>query len=138
MKKSWKLLEKIVSGEKTIESRWYKQRCEAWGKVKKGDIVYFKNSGEPVSLVASVARVMQFADMQPRDVRRILQRYGGPDGIGSDDMDSFFQWAKNKRYCVLVFLKKPKSIKPFRVNKTGFGSARAWLTVPDISAIRIP
>ena len=56
MKKSWKLTEKILSGEKKIESRWYKSKYPPWGKIKKGDIIYFKDSGEPVSIKAKVEK----------------------------------------------------------------------------------
>ncbi|MBU4370146.1 hypothetical protein KKG58_05355 [Patescibacteria group bacterium] len=38
MKKSWNLTEKILAGEKKIESRWYKSKCSPWGKIKENDI----------------------------------------------------------------------------------------------------
>ena len=66
MKKSWGLIGKIISGEKKIESRWYKSRRSPWGKIKQGDEVYFKDSGEPVSIKAKVAKVISFADLTPK------------------------------------------------------------------------
>ena len=30
MKKEWKLTEKIITGEKRIESRWYKDKYPPW------------------------------------------------------------------------------------------------------------
>ena len=60
MRRSWGLLEKILSGEKTIESRWYMQKSEPWESIDAGDIIYFKNSGAPVTLSASVDKVLQF------------------------------------------------------------------------------
>ena len=42
MKKSWGLTEKIISGEKKIESRWYKFRHSPWGKIKKGDNLFVR------------------------------------------------------------------------------------------------
>ncbi|MBI1972386.1 ASCH domain-containing protein, partial [Candidatus Woesearchaeota archaeon] len=38
LKKKW--LEKILSGEKTIESRWYKQKITPYQKIAKGDTAY--------------------------------------------------------------------------------------------------
>ena len=141
MKKSWGLLPKIISGEKTIESRWYKTKCEAWGRVKPGDTVYFKDSGESVSLRAKVAKVIEFSGLTPSKVREILKKYGGNPsaggGIGLGDFDYFYDWVKNKKYCVLIFLKDIKSIKPFKINKAGFGSARAWITIKNIKGIKI-
>jgi len=60
MKKSWGLLPKILSGEKTCESRWYKFKRDPWDKVKEGDTLWFKDSGEPVSVKARVRKVSQF------------------------------------------------------------------------------
>ncbi len=136
MKKSWQLLPKILSGEKTIESRWYAHRCEAWDKVKKGDRVFFKNSGEPVTIRARVKKVLQFEHLTPAKVRSILEKYGGRGGIGNESFDSTWCWAKRKTYCVLVFLEYPSAIQPFRINKTGFGSAAAWLCVGRIDSVK--
>lgn len=63
MKKSWELIPKIISGEKTIESRWYKNRIAPWDRISEGDTVYFKDSGEPVSAVATVSKVLQFDNL---------------------------------------------------------------------------
>ncbi len=136
MKKSWHLLSKILSGEKTIESRWYMHRCEAWDKVAKGDTVFFKNSGEPVIVKAEVRKVLQFDKLTPARVKRILEQYGGKDGIGSESLSGIWKWARGKAYCVLIFLKNPKTVRPFRIDKTGYGSAAAWLSVNDIRTIK--
>jgi len=58
MKKSMKLLPKIISGEKTIESRWYTTRRAPWNRITANDTVYFKNTGEPVIVSARVAKVI--------------------------------------------------------------------------------
>ena len=63
MKKEWKLTQKILSGEKKIESRWYSNRSAPWGKIKAGETVYFKDSGEPVSIKAEVVKVLEFSDL---------------------------------------------------------------------------
>lgn len=58
MKKSWNLTAKILSGEKKIESRWYLTRRKPWDCIKKGEVIYFKNSGESVNLKAIVKKVI--------------------------------------------------------------------------------
>ena len=55
-----KLLGKIISGEKTIESRWYKAKVTPWDRIKAGETVYFKESGEPVRVKATVSEALQF------------------------------------------------------------------------------
>ncbi len=137
MKKSWGLLPKILDGEKVIESRWYKNRTLAWDKVQKGDTIFFKNSGEPVTVRASVSRVLQFSDLTPKKVKEILQEYGQKDGIAQADLPHYAQMFKDKRYCLLIFLSGVKAIKPFDVTKKGFGAMASWLTVKNIDSIKI-
>jgi len=137
MKKSWGLTQKILSGQKKIESRWYKSKCSPWGKIEKGDIVYFKNSGEPVSIKTEVEKVLFFSDLNPEKVSQILDKYGNDDGIEKDKIKQFFELFKNKNYCLLVFLKNPEKIEPFEINKTGFGMMSAWLSVENIDRIKV-
>jgi hypothetical protein len=73
--KKRKLLPKIISGEKTIESRWYKTRRTPYNKIEVGDIVYFKDSGEPVRVRATVGKVLFFSDLTESKIRDILKDY---------------------------------------------------------------
>lgn len=137
MKKSWGLTEKILSGQKKIESRWYKSKYAPWDKIKSGEIVYFKDSGSPVTLKARVGKVLQFADLTPKKVRDILNKYGDDDGIEKQDIPKFFELFKNKKYCMLIFLKNPQKITPFEIDKTGFGAMVAWICVDCIDKIKV-
>ncbi len=137
MKKSWGLTRKIISGQKKIESRWYKTKHSPWGKIKIEDTVYFKDSGEPVSLRAEVEKVVSFSDLTPKRVKQILNKHGKDDGINKNGLSKFFNLFRNKKYCLLVFLKNPKKIKPFKINKAGFGLMSAWLTVENINKIKL-
>lgn len=136
MKKSWGLTERILTGKKTIESRWYSIRCKPWDAVKPGDLVFFKDSGEPVTLRAGVRKVLQFSDLNPKRVKDLLSTYGGDDGIDPLELPAYFQRFKNKKYCILIFLKNPRAVHPFEINKKGFGAMAAWLIVNNISLIR--
>lgn len=130
------LIPKILSGEKKIESRWSKHKIAPWDRVKCGDTVYFKNAGTLVTAVAEVDQVLQFENLNPGKVEDILDEYGGQDGINVTSYERTLEWARGKRYCVLMWLKNPRKIKPFRINKSGFGSAAAWLHVRNISAVK--
>ena len=136
MKKSWGLLDKILSGQKKIESRWYSAKCKPWDGVKKGEIIYFKDSGGPVRIKAEVGKVLQFADLTPRKVKEILVEFGEAIGIEKEKIPEFFELFKNEIYCLLIFLKNPVEIKPFEIDKTGFGAMSAWISVDDISKIK--
>ncbi len=136
MKKSWGLTGKILDGRKKIESRWYSLKCRPWDRIKKGEVVYFKNSGEPVKIRAEVSKVLQFADLTPRRVRAILDEYGRNDGLEPEELPEFCKRFKDKRYCILIFLKNPRRIKSFDIDKKGFGVMTAWLTVRDVAEIK--
>jgi len=137
MKKSWGLTAKILTGEKTIESRWYFNRRTPWGKIRQGDSVYFKDSGESVRLKAKVSRVDRFSDLTPDRVWAILKKYGAADGLKRGELPKYFELFKNKRYCLLIHLANPQAVAPFDINKAGFGAMAAWLTVADIRAIKV-
>lgn len=137
MKKSWGLIPKILDGRKKIESRWGINRCPPWGKVKVGDTIYFKNSGEPIIVVAEVSKVQEFENLNPKKVREILEKYGGNDGISVYSLEETIKWARKKRYCTLIYLTNPKEIKPFNIDKTGFGAGAAWISVSNIDKIKI-
>lgn len=129
MKKSWGLVPKILSGEKTIESRWYKTKRAPWGKIFAGDTVYFKNSGEPVTVVIEVEKVKEiFIDSG-------FRRNDIPAGLCAPE--GFEKLVKDKKFCILIYLKNPQKIKPFEINKKGFGAMSAWITTTDIKNISI-
>ena len=136
MKKSWGLTQKILSAEKKIESRWYLNKSVPWDRVKTGETIYFKDSGEPVTLKAEVAKVLQFADLTPQKVAEILNKHAKDDGIEEAEISNFYDRFKNKKYCLLIFLKNPQKIKPFKVDKKGFGMMSAWITVENINKIK--
>ncbi len=136
MKKSWGLTDKILSGRKKIESRWYATKYRPWDNIKEGEVVYFKDSGEPIRIKAEVSKVIQFADLTPKKVKEILYEYGKDDGIENEKIPEFFERFKDKKYCMLIFLKNPQEIKPFEIDKTGFGTMSAWITIDDISEIK--
>lgn len=137
MKKSWGLIPKILDGRKKIESRWGVNRCTPWRKVKVGDTVYFKNAGESVIAVAEVSKIKEFGNLNPQKAREILEKYSEDDGISISSLENTIKWARKKRYCTLIYLKNPGKVKPFNIDKAGFGSAAAWLCVGNINKIKL-
>ncbi len=136
MKKSWGLVPKILAGEKKIESRWYKTKRAPFGKIGKGDTVYFKNSSGPVTVKAEVKNIKEFDNLNPRQVKEILEKWGDDDGISKGKIPEFYELFKDKKYCMLIFLKNPHKIKPFDIDKTGFGMMSAWITVDNVNKIK--
>ncbi len=132
--KKRKLLAKIISGEKTIESRWYKSKINPWDKIKAGETVYFKESGDPVSVRATVQEVMQFY-MPKANVTELIKKYG-KEICFSNPESQVVEWCGQRKYAILIRLKEVQKIEPFAINKKGFGLMAAWISLPEIEAIR--
>ena len=136
MQKSWGLSKKIVTGQKIIESRWYNVKYAPWRRISPGDTIFFKNSGEPVTIQVEVEKVLYFSDLTSDRVQTILEHYGKDLGIDEPDIPKFFEMFKHKRYCILICLKKARRISPFEINKKGFGVMSSWIIVEHISKIK--
>jgi ASC-1-like (ASCH) protein len=133
MNKSWKLIPKVVSGEKKIESRWYQTRRAPWNNINTGDRIFFKNSGESVIAMADVSNVLQFIIKDKKDAQNILDKHAKDICLLNTDIEN---WKKLPKYCILVFLENAKYIdKPFQINKKGFGISTAWICVNNIKDI---
>lgn len=137
MKKSWGFTQKILSGQKKIESRWYTVKRDPWNNIKSGEVVYFKDSGSPVTVKAEVENVLQFSDVTPNIVKEILIQYGQNIGIDLDKINERVKMFKDKKYCILIFITNPQKIKPFKINKSGFGAMSAWIAVEMVKDIII-
>jgi len=107
------------------------------GRIKNSETIYFKDSGKPVSIKAKVEKIITFSNLTPKKIKQILKKYAKDDGIDKNQLSKFFKRFKDKKYCLLIFLKEPKKIKPFYINKKGFGMMSAWLVVEDINKIKI-
>ncbi|HLC44092.1 MAG TPA: hypothetical protein VJK08_03135 [Patescibacteria group bacterium] len=136
MRPSLGLLEKIVIGEKTIESRWYLQRSAPWDEISAGDTIYFKNAGEPISIRADVAEIQQFDRLNSLKIRQILDEFGLRLGYSRSELADYFSQIKDKKYCIIIFLQNILKVKLFDINKKGFGTMSAWLVVDNIDKIK--
>lgn len=131
--KKRKLLSKIISGEKTVESRWYKFKRTPYDNISAGDMVYFKDSGDPATVKAKVSKVLFFQDLNLEKIKEILEKYGKNIGIPS----SYAPELAGKNFCTLIFLNEVEEIKPFQIDKTGYGLMAAWITIDDIRRIKL-
>lgn len=134
MEPRWRLVPKILSGEKTIESRWYRTRRAPWGVIAADDTVWFKDAAGPVTARARVTEVTQFTFAGVADVQAVLERFWKEIGFTTADVSRF---AVLPKYAVLIRLADPQPVRPFAIDKRGFGNAAAWLTLPDIARIRL-
>ena len=103
MRKSWGLTDKILNGQKKIESRWYSVKYKPWDCIKEGETVYFKDSGGPVKIKTEVSKVIQFDNLTPKKVKEILDEYGSDDGIEKEKPRNFLKDSRIKNIACLYF-----------------------------------
>ncbi|EKE28550.1 MAG: hypothetical protein ACD_3C00046G0003 [uncultured bacterium (gcode 4)] len=128
----WKLLWKISSWEKIIESRWYKTRRIPWNNVRTWDIVYFKDAWKRIILKANVDKVLQFENLDSEKFKDIVNNYGKSICLLNTD----YAWYSTKKYCILIFISEPVEVVPFDIDKAGFWIWSAWISIDDIEQIR--
>lgn len=129
LSKKNKLLQKILSGEKTIESRWYKSKKSPFDILNKGDIIYFKESSSPVTASAKARDILIYENLSPEKIKDILSQYSAQLGV---DM-SYYGNIKDKTLCMLIFLSDVKKIPSFNVKKS-YGTA--WISIEDINKLK--
>lgn len=128
-------IDKILNGAKIIETRWYKHKITPWYKIASGDEIYFKNSGQDVTAKALVEKVVFVDNLSPDLVNKLIEKHFQQIGLSDGIKDKFIKKHQDKNYAILIWLKSPNSLTPFKINKSGFGNAAAWLTLPKIESI---
>lgn len=135
MKKSWDLIPMILEGRKRVESRWYMARYTPWDKVRKGDTVYFKDSGGPVTVKARIIKVDQYEVRDDHHALKILQSYY--NDLGHDKKpQELSDYIRGKRYAIFVFFDSVEEIESFEIDKTGFGISSAWMVIEDVEKVK--
>lgn len=133
------LLGDILSGTKTIESRWYVNKMSPWNKVAKGDNIYFKESGCPVEAMARVSNVIQYDNLNNGIKKEIVSKYGKQiaPNTSNSQWNTWLNLQKKKKYCILILLSDIKKIQPFDIDKRGYGVSSAWLCVGNINTVKV-
>lgn len=137
LSKKWKLLDRILSGQKQIESRWYVNKITPWNRIKTNDVIFFKESGDQVKAKATVKKVLQFDSLDRNKISNIIDNYGKQIAFRETNKDKLIDSHLKKNYCILIFLENVEKIKPFNINKEGYGLMSAWITLDSINHIRI-
>jgi ASC-1-like (ASCH) protein len=117
-------LEAILTGRKKVESRFGRTRQFFFGRVQPGDKLFLKESSGPVCAAATVSAVKRFEGLTPGRVAEIKEQYDNDIG-GSDE---YWQSRQESRFCLLVWLKDVRAIKPVRINKKDW---RAWVVLTE-------
>lgn len=112
----------VLSGEKTIESRWSMHKVAPYGKVGVGDEILLKETGKDVTATAKVKDV-KYYELTPEKVEEIRINYGKQIGT-----DKFQDWQSTlqKKYCTLIWLGDVKMINPLKVKRS---NGAGWIVL---------
>lgn len=118
------LADKILTGEKTIESRFSKTKLIPFAQIGCGDIVYIKISGKEIIGQFVVEKVIFYEGLNKSDLEKIKQDYGKQ--IAADE--SFWRDKKTSRYASLIFIKQSTRflVSPVKIEKK---DQRGWMVL---------
>lgn len=127
------ILDKILSGEKTIETRFTKNKCVPFKKVAEGDTLFLKAVGGEILAKAVVKKVENYV-LNEQKLRQIVNLYHKEIGVESSKVEQFVLKRKDKNYAVLVWLSELKNISPFSVKKS-YGAG--WICCSSIEEYKL-
>ncbi len=94
------LAEKVLTGQKIIESRFSKSKIIPFGQVSAGDIVYIKPSGKDIIGQFTVAKVLFWDGLTKSDVLKLKAEFGTQ--IAADE--AFWAQKMDSKYATIIFI----------------------------------
>jgi hypothetical protein len=123
-------LTRVLSGEKTIESRFARVRAAPYGQIAPGDLIWLKRAGGPIMGSARVAEVHQYAGLTPERVDMLLARWGAALRLEA----AFIARIRGCRYATLIWLGDVRALPaPIRYERR---DRRGWVVL-DTDLARI-
>lgn len=110
----------VISGQKTIESRWSMHKIAPYHKVNIGDVLLLKEMGSPITAKAIVSDV-KFYELTPEIVDELRIKYGKQ--IGTDKKENW-ENIYYKKYGTLIWLKNVEEIATLQVPRS---NGSAWI-----------
>lgn len=114
-------LSRVLSGEKTIESRFSRNRCAPYGEIGDGDIILLKEVAGPIRGM-SLARRAWCYDLSAEPIGRVRDRFG--DEICADD--AFWASRADALYATLIELDATAPLDAVRCDKR---DRRGWVAL---------
>ena len=119
-------LTRVLSGEKTVESRFLHIRAAPFGCVVPGDLLLLKRVGGPIVAEASAGAVREFADLSPARVLALIDAFREQLRLDAD----FVARAQTARYAVLIWLAELRALdmpRPYAKR-----DRRGWVVLTEV------
>ena len=116
-------IDDIISGKKSIESRFSLGRVLPYGQISKDDEILLKKSGGDVIGRVIADNVLYYDNLTPESIAILRKEYSKE--LCVDDV--FWQRKSNSRFGTLIFLKAPERfLVPIKINKK---DRRPWVVL---------
>jgi hypothetical protein len=121
-------LSKILSGQKTIESRFSKRGIPPFDSVSAGDTVLLKKPGGPVVAHAFVRGVICLKATRQEQIASLVKRFTSALRLSDD----FLASRRDCMFCTLIELTNVTTVHPYSVGKR---DRRGWMIIDPHSSI---
>lgn len=116
--------EKILSGQKTVESRFSKRKDPPFGLISAGDLVYMKPSGSDIIGQFRVKKVIFFDNLDSTDLSELKEKYG--EKLAVDH--GYWTGKETAKYLSLIFIGDSSRFitSPVKISKKDL---RGWVVL---------
>ena len=124
------VIQAVLSGRKTIESRFSQAKIVPFGVVAPGDLVYMKEPGGEIIGQFRVKKVYSYQGLNPEDIEHLIKQYGQQIDSGNKVEDQAYWKSKlQSRYGTLIFISGVERLitSPIRIQKR---DQRGWVVLP--------
>ena len=112
----------VLSGVKSIESRFSTKQCAPFRRVAAGDIILLKAASGPVKGICSVAKTW-FFDLRSTPLGRLRERFA--ESICATE-DAFWVARRNAEYATLIEIESVRTLSEFSCPKR---DRRGWVVL---------
>jgi len=130
-----KELDNLISGKKTMIIRGATGRKLPYGRVFKGDMLYFiENKGDGlVKARAKVKDVFNSEQLTKTESEELVKQHQNKLLLDSGLIKRF----SGKRYIILITIESFQKLDPFKIDRSAYGNMDDWLPVEDINKVKI-
>jgi len=130
-----KELENLQAGIKDMIIRGDMGRKLPYGRVKKGDALYFvENKGDAlVKAKANIASVFESEKLSKEDSINLVEESQERLLLNTGMMKRF----AGKRYVILLELKDFEALEAYKIDRSDYGNMDDWLPVENIKKVKL-
>jgi hypothetical protein len=115
-------LTRILTGEKSIESRFSKVTCVPYGGVFPNDVLLLKETSGPLRAIAVVSCVSNHGPLSPGEAQELMRRHRDRLRLDGD----FVALKRNSRYATLMHLGSVFRVRAVKISKR---DRRPWVVL---------